>query len=119
MVDEKVIPENLNVTPQFIAALTQVVWTQMGMLPARLARHHVVGHHRTEMWAHPGLTCSLESVTQDLESFARHAGRTTISTDDVLLLCRRNNDMHQIIKDFIDKEKAEKAAAGKGKGARR
>ncbi|MBE3042382.1 hypothetical protein IMZ48_07340 [Candidatus Bathyarchaeota archaeon] len=31
MVDEKVIPDNLNVTPQFIAAPTQVVWTQMGM----------------------------------------------------------------------------------------
>lgn len=30
MVDEKVIPENLNATPQFIAALTQVVWSQMG-----------------------------------------------------------------------------------------
>jgi hypothetical protein len=30
MVDEKVIPENLNATPQFIAALTQVVWSHMG-----------------------------------------------------------------------------------------
>ncbi|KAL2109343.1 hypothetical protein VUR80DRAFT_2568 [Thermomyces stellatus] len=89
MVDEKVIPENLNATPQFIAALTQVVWTQM------------------------------ESVTQDLEAFCRHAGRSTISTDDVLLLCRRNNDMYQIIKDFVDKEKAERTTAGKGKGARR
>lgn len=65
------------------------------------------------------LTLASESITQDLEAFAGHAGRTTISTDDVLLLCRRNNDMHQIIKDFIDKEKAEKATAGKGKGARR
>ncbi|CAI4210333.1 unnamed protein product [Parascedosporium putredinis] len=82
MVDEKVIKDNRNATPQFIAALTQVVWTQM------------------------------ESVAQDLESFSGHAGRTTISTDDVLLLCRRNQDMHHIIKDFIDQEKAEKAAKG-------
>lgn len=59
-----------------------------------------------------------ESVTQDLEAFAGHAGRTTVSTDDVLLLCRRNSDMHQIIKDFVDQEKAEKATAGKGKGRR-
>ncbi|SPN97251.1 related to apoptosis-inducing TAF9-like domain 1 family protein, putative [Cephalotrichum gorgonifer] len=88
MVDEKVTPENLNATPQFIAALTQVVWSQM------------------------------ESVTQDLEAFCGHAGRSTISTDDVLLLCRRNNDMHQIIKDFIDQEKADKATSGKGKGKR-
>ena len=61
----------------------------------------------------------LESVTQDLEAFCGHAGRTTISTDDVLLLCRRNNDMQEIIKDFVDKEKAEKATAGRAKGTRR
>lgn len=42
MVDEKVIPENLNATPQFIAALTQVVWTQMGMYPSANAYHPIV-----------------------------------------------------------------------------
>ncbi|KEZ39620.1 hypothetical protein SAPIO_CDS9542 [Scedosporium apiospermum] len=89
MVDAKVMRENRNATPQFIAALTQVVWTQM------------------------------ESVAQDLEAFCNHAGRTTISTDDVLLLCRRNQDMHQIIKDFIDQEKAEKATSKGDKRSRK
>ncbi|KAK8135836.1 hypothetical protein PG984_003776 [Apiospora sp. TS-2023a] len=51
------------------------------------------------------------AVAQDLESFSRHAGRSTITTDDVLLLARRNEDLHGIIKDSIDKEKASKAKA--------
>jgi centromere protein S len=58
---------------------------------------------------------SLENVALDLESFSRHAGRTTITTDDVLLLARRNGDLHGIIKDFVDHEKAAKA---KGKSKR-
>ncbi|KAK5627166.1 hypothetical protein RRF57_002881 [Xylaria bambusicola] len=56
----------------------------------------------------------LENVALDLESFSRHAGRSTITTDDVLLLARRNGDLHNIIKDFVDKEKAAKAK-GKSK----
>lgn len=51
----------------------------------------------------------LEAVATDLESFSRHAGRTTITTDDVLLLARRNEDLYGIIKDFIDQQKAAKA----------
>jgi centromere protein S len=50
-----------------------------------------------------------ENVTMDLESFARHAGRTTITTDDVLLITRRNDALYDIMKDFIDKEKAKSA----------
>ena len=62
----------------------------------------------------------------DLESFARHAGRTTVTTDDVLLITRRNDALKGIIEAFIDKEKAKKAKAkakakngivmGKGRG---
>jgi len=51
----------------------------------------------------------LEAVAIDLESFSRHAGRTTVTTDDVLLLARRNEDLHGIIKDFVDQQKAAKA----------
>lgn len=115
MVDEKVIKDNRNATPQFIAALTQVVWTQIGkMLAPPLFRPlsplfpPLPPFSTSFLW----LTRTQESVAQDLESFSAHAGRTTISTDDVLLLCRRNQDMHHIIKDFIDQEKAEKAAKG-------
>ncbi|KAI0532655.1 kinetochore component CENP-S-domain-containing protein [Xylaria digitata] len=85
MVDEETLRRNRNVTPQFIGALTEMVWTQ------------------------------IENVANDLESFSRHAGRTTITTDDILLLARRNGDLHGIIKEFIDKEKATKA---KGKSKR-
>ncbi|KAI1491082.1 kinetochore component CENP-S-domain-containing protein [Biscogniauxia mediterranea] len=85
MVDEETLRRNRNVTPQFIGALTEMVWTQ------------------------------IENVAMDLESFSRHAGRSTITTDDVLLLARRNQDLHSIVKDFID---AHKAAKVKGKSKR-
>ncbi|KAK7413464.1 MHF histone-fold complex component [Neonectria punicea] len=86
MVDEESLKRNRNATPQFIGALTELVWTQ------------------------------IENVATDLESFSNHAGRSTITTDDVLLLARKNPDLHQIMKEFVDQAKAEKEAA-KGKGS--
>ncbi|CAM1508382.1 Fc.00g052300.m01.CDS01 [Cosmosporella sp. VM-42] len=91
LVDEESLRRNRNATPQFIGALTEMVWTQM------------------------------ENVATDLESFSNHAGRTTVTTDDVLLLARKNPDLHQIMKEFVDHTKAEKEAAkskGTGKGRR-
>lgn len=85
IVDEESLRRNRNVTPQFIGAMMDMVWAQ------------------------------IESVAIDLENFSRHAGRTTITTDDVLLLARRNQDLHGIIKDCIDKEKAAKTTKGKSK----
>ncbi|KAM3081362.1 MHF histone-fold complex component [Clarireedia jacksonii] len=79
IVDEESIRLNANATNQFIGALTEMVWAQ------------------------------IENVTTDLESFARHAGRTTITTDDVLLITRRNDALYDIMKDFIDKQKAKSA----------
>ncbi|PQE16767.1 apoptosis-inducing taf9-like domain 1 family protein [Rutstroemia sp. NJR-2017a BBW] len=79
IVDEESIRLNANATNQFIGALTEMVWAQ------------------------------IENVTMDLESFAQHAGRTTITTDDVLLITRRNDALYDIMKDFIDKEKAKSA----------
>ncbi|KAL5604213.1 hypothetical protein BROUX41_002195 [Berkeleyomyces rouxiae] len=81
IVDQELMARNQNATPQFIGALTEMVWTL------------------------------LENTAIDLENFATHAGRSTVTTDDVLLLTRRNPDLQNIIKDFIDKEKSEKAAA--------
>lgn len=78
MVDEEMLKRNRNVTPQFIGALTEMAWAQ------------------------------IENVAIDLENFSRHAGRSTITTDDVLLLTRRNQDLHDIIKDFVDQKKAAK-----------
>lgn len=68
------------------------------------------------------LTCLIfvENVATDLESFSNHAGRSTVTTDDVLLLARKNPDLHDIIKGFIDQAKAEKEATkGKSGGAAR
>ncbi|KAH8594610.1 kinetochore component CENP-S-domain-containing protein [Bisporella sp. PMI_857] len=85
IVDEESLRLNTNATPQFIGALTEMVWAQ------------------------------IENVSVDLESFCRHAGRTTINTDDVLLIARRNDALHDIMKDFIDKESA-KNGKGNGRG---
>lgn len=57
-----------------------------------------------------------ENVAIDLESFSSHAGRTTVTTDDVLLLARKNPDLHQLMEEFIEERRA---AAGKGKGRAR
>jgi hypothetical protein len=45
----------------------------------------------------------------DLESFSNHAGRSSVTTDDVVLLARRNQDLHNIIKGFVDDLKASKS----------
>ncbi|KIM96107.1 hypothetical protein OIDMADRAFT_44857 [Oidiodendron maius Zn] len=86
IVDEESLRLNANATPQFIGALTEMVWAQ------------------------------IENVAIDLESFARHAGRSTISPEDVLLVTRRNDELHGMIRDFVEREKAEKAGGRKGKG---
>jgi centromere protein S len=43
------------------------------------------------------------NVAVDLEAFAAHAGRTTIKTDDVMLLTRRNEGLESIMMDFTQK----------------
>ncbi|KAI5804179.1 kinetochore component CENP-S-domain-containing protein [Peziza echinospora] len=92
IVDEEAIEQNVNANQAFIAALTEMVWAQ------------------------------LENTTKDLECFAKHAGRSTITTDDVLLLVRRNEELEGLLREFIEEEKLKKgesaanvAAAGKRK----
>lgn len=100
--DEESLRLNMNATPQFIGAVTEMVWEQIGIsLPIRI----IVPHSMLQLLTNPA------NVATDLESFSRHAGRTTVTTDDVLLITRRNDALHDIIKDFIDKEKSKK---GKG-----
>ncbi|KAM0278536.1 hypothetical protein ACHAQH_005104 [Verticillium albo-atrum] len=57
----------------------------------------------------------IEATATDLEGFSRHAGRTTVTADDVVLLARKNPDLHELIKDYVDELKAKKASKGKGK----
>jgi hypothetical protein len=71
----------------------------------------ILPHPRFPTGSHTDIT-ETENVATDLESFSRHAGRTTVTADDVLLVTRRNEALHGIIQDFIDKEKAKR---GKGK----
>ncbi|KAL7925366.1 kinetochore component CENP-S domain-containing protein [Trichoderma austrokoningii] len=84
IVDEASLKSNRNATPQFIGALTELVWGQ------------------------------IENVAIDLETFCNHAGRATVTTDDVLLLSRRNPELHDLMKVFVDGIKADKEAAGSG-----
>ena len=106
--DEETLRRNRNVTPQFIGALTETVLTQIGIgfhfFQDNLNHTHRVRRIRLT-------TPGLENVALDLENFSRHAGRTTITTDDVLLLARRNQDLHAIMKESVDRRKAAKAKA--------
>lgn len=108
MVDEQSLRRNRNATPQFIGALTEMVWTQIG----EQSRISILAEQLRI------LITRAENVAIDLESFSRHATRTSITTDDVLLLARRNADLNGIIKDFVDEQKAAKVSKGKGKAKR-
>ena len=39
-----------------------------------------------------------------LISYTRHAGRSTISTDDVMLLSRRNEGLETVLRSYMDKQ---------------
>ena len=39
-----------------------------------------------------------------LISFSRHAGRSTVSTDDVMLLSRRNEGLETVLRSYMDKQ---------------
>ena len=62
-IDSVAVAQDINATPQFIVGLSVMVWGQ------------------------------IQTVAQDLEAFAKHDGRTTINTKDVLLLSRRNEGL--------------------------
>ncbi|KAI5849122.1 kinetochore component CENP-S-domain-containing protein [Tricharina praecox] len=78
IVDDESLSLQVNVTPQFIGALTELVYAQA------------------------------ENVAKDLESFAHHANRSTVNTDDVLLLARRNEGLGQVLETFIDNAREER-----------
>ncbi|KAJ9661222.1 MHF histone-fold complex component [Coniosporium apollinis] len=80
-IDDECLRQNWNVTPQFIGALTEMVFAQ---------------------------------ISKDLETFAAHAGRTTINTSDVLLLARRNDGLESVLKTFVDEYRAANGTSGGG-----
>ncbi|KAL2044213.1 hypothetical protein N7G274_002918 [Stereocaulon virgatum] len=79
IVDEETLKLGVNATAQFIGALTEMVWAQ------------------------------IENVSTDLENFAKHARRSTISTEDVMLLSRRNEGLEAVLKAYVDKQRLGKS----------
>lgn len=57
-----------------------------------------------------------ENSAQDLESFAKHAGRRTVTTDDVLLLTRRNDGLKDLMEAYVQKQKAQKTKKSARRG---
>lgn len=59
----------INATPQFIGALTEMVWTQIGMsMPCLCWRRRNCVNSRSD---HRLTNSPIETVSQDLESFAK------------------------------------------------
>lgn len=78
-VDSITLKEDLNATPHFIGGMMEMIWAQ------------------------------IDNVAHDLETFAKHAGRSTVNTKDVLLLGRRNEGLAEILKNEASAmQKAEK-----------
>ncbi|RMZ71273.1 Centromere S [Pyrenophora seminiperda CCB06] len=71
-IDEKSLEHELNATPQYIGALTELVYTQIA------------------------------NTARDLEVFSKHAGRKIISPDDVLLLGRRNEQLQAMLEKELE-----------------
>ena len=44
---------------------------------------------------------------------SRHAGRSTIDVQDVMLLSRRNEALQAVLQSFLDKKKASKSKVAK------
>lgn len=81
-VDSVSLNQDLNATPHFIGGLSEMVWSQ------------------------------IDNVARDLEAFAKHAGRSTINSQDVLLLARRNEGLVDIMQSEV------KTTREKGKNSR-
>lgn len=81
-VDSVCVSQDLNATPHAIGALSELVWSQ------------------------------IENVAQDLEAFAKHSGRSTINSKDVVLLGRRNDGLKDLLQNEADRARQN----GKSKG---
>lgn len=63
--------QRVTATPRFMAALVELVYNQA------------------------------ISLGEDLESFSRHAGRKTITPDDMFMVTRKNDDLTQLLRDYL------------------
>ncbi|KAK7208078.1 kinetochore component CENP-S-domain-containing protein [Myxozyma melibiosi] len=81
IVDEACESLGVNVTPQYTAALTELVYAQA------------------------------VTLATDIESFAWHAKRKTVNTDDVLMMCRRNEGLKDVLEEFVEELEERKRSA--------
>jgi centromere protein S len=107
IIDHDTLTSNTNATPQFIVALMEMAWVQIGMLPTSLS-----------LFPTQYLIRDAENSAKDLEAFAKHAGRTQINTDDVLLLARRNDGLESLLRGFLDELRKDNMGAKSQRRAR-
>jgi centromere protein S len=95
-IDSVSLAKDINATPHYIGALSEMLWGQIGTtLPSARCIP------RNTDLSHP-----IENVSHDLEAFAKHAGRSTINTSDVLLLARKNEGLQDVLKQQAKEVKA-------------
>lgn len=86
MVDSIASEQDVDPSPHFIGALSEMLWVQIGKSKAD------VFTCREAL-----LTDAVDTASCDLEAFATHAGRLAINTNDVLLLARRNDGLRDVL----------------------
>jgi histone H3/H4 len=84
IVDEVTLAQGFNASPHFIGGLSELV------------------------------AAKISAVAMDLEAFAKHDGRTTVGSKDVLLLARNNEALHAALQKKADEVKAKDKSAVRG-----
>ncbi|KAJ6164700.1 Histone-fold [Penicillium chermesinum] len=92
IVDEETLRLGTTATNQFTAGLTEI-------------SENVV----SPTWLPYGeANIYLEGASLDIEAFAKHAGRSTVQTSDVLMLGRRNEGLDQILRAFVESQETQR-----------
>ncbi|KAL8866227.1 MAG: hypothetical protein Q9174_006425 [Haloplaca sp. 1 TL-2023] len=102
IVDEETLKLGVNATPQFIGALTELVWSQIENVSQDLRAFAQSVMSNQHMIAEAILTI-----------LARHAGRKTVSSEDVMVLARRNEELAALLGKSLPKATAAKTATSK------
>lgn len=91
IIDAISLDQDLNATPHFIGALTELVWSQILTSGADL-----------EAFAKYVIFCVCFLLTSYYtDKIHRHAGRETVDVKDVLLLVRRNEQLKEVLEAAV------------------
>ena len=96
-IDSVSLAKDINATPHYIGALSEMLWGQIGTEGRNFS---------SQTSRKADSNCLVENVSHDLEAFAKHAGRSTINTSDVLLLARKNEGLQDVLKQQAKEVKA-------------